>query len=133
MSFPESLEIARPSTSPWSCVFGWAVGQSYSVYASFFQHVLKPVEVHLIAPKTNRILAAGQTGSLEEIISWHGLLSIILISVTLFVTVTILADFYLRSLRLRTRTVLPLHLPSDLAPAPPAVSLMGSAAATLPQ
>jgi hypothetical protein len=112
VSFSEYSGILRPHTSPWSCLVGWVVGESYSIHASFFQHVLKPVDVHVVVAKTSRILAAGQMGSLEEVISWHGLLSIVLISLALFVMVTILADFFLRFVRLRTPTILPLRLSS---------------------
>ena len=98
--------------SPWSCLAGWVVGESYSIYASFFERVLKPVDVHVVGVQTNRILAPGRIGSIEEVFAWHGFLSIVLVSLALFVMVTVLADFYLKSMRLHSLT-LPLRPRSE--------------------
>jgi hypothetical protein len=98
--------------SPWSCLAGWAVGESYSIHASFFERVLKPVDVHVVDVQTNRILAPGRIGSIEEVFAWHGFLSIVLVSLALFVMVTVIADFYLRSTRLHS-LMLPLGFRSE--------------------
>src|SRR5277367_2352857 len=102
MSFMTNSGILRSRISPWSRLAGWAVGESYSIYASFFGRVLKPVDVHVVEIQTNRILGSGRIGSLEEVFAWHGFLSIVLVSLALFVLVTVLADFYLRSMRLHS-------------------------------
>jgi len=78
------------------------VGESYSIYASFFQRVLKPVDVHVVDVQTNRMLAPGRIGSIEEVFAWHGFLSIVLVSLALFIMVTVFADFYLKSTRLHS-------------------------------
>jgi hypothetical protein len=112
MSFMRNPGILRSRISPWSCLAGWVVGESYSIYASFFERVLKPVDVHVVGVQTNRILAPGRIGSIEEVFAWHGFLSIVLVSLALFVLVTILADFYSRSTRLHS-LMLPLRLRSE--------------------
>ena len=91
---------------------GWVVGESYSIYASFFERVLKPVDVHVVDIQTNRILGSGRIGSVKEVFAWHGFLSIVLVSLALFVFVTVLTDFYMRSMRLRS-FMLPLRLRSE--------------------
>ena len=112
MSFMRNPGILRSRISPWSCLAGWVVGESYSIYASFFERVLKPVDVHVVGVQTNRILAPGRIGSIEEVFAWHGFLSIVLVSLALFVMVTVLADFYLKSTRLHSLT-LPLRPRSE--------------------
>jgi hypothetical protein len=112
MSFMTNSGILRSRISPWSRLAGWAVGESYSIYASFFGRVLKPVDVHVVDIQTNRILGSGRIGSLEEVFAWHGFLSIVLVSLALFVLVTVLADFYLRSMRLHS-PILALRLRSE--------------------
>ena len=102
----------RSRISPWSCLVGWVVGESYSIYASFFESVLRPVDVHVVDLQTNQILAPGRIGSIEEVFAWHGFLSIVLVSLALFVTVTVLADFYVRSMRLHS-LMLPLQFRSE--------------------
>jgi hypothetical protein len=88
----------------------WVVGEYCSIRAALFGHVLKPVDVHVVDAQTNRILATGQIGSLEEVIEWHGLLSKVLVSLALFAMVTVLAAFYLRLIRLRTPAMPPMRL-----------------------
>jgi hypothetical protein len=102
MSFMINSGILRSRISPWSYLAGWVVGESYSIHASFFERVLKPVDVHVVDIQTNRILAPGRIGSIEEVFAWHGFLSIVLVSLTLFALVTVLADFYVRSTRLHS-------------------------------
>ena len=112
MSFMKNSGILRSRISPWSCLAGLVVGESYSIYASFFERVLKPVDVHVVDVQTNRILAPGGIGSIEEVFAWHGFPSIVLVSLALFVMVTVLADFYLRSTRLHSH-MLTLRLRSE--------------------
>lgn len=112
MSFMTNSGILRSRISPWSCLVGWVVGESYSIYASFFESVLRPVDVHVVDLQTNQILAPGRIGSIEEVFAWHGFLSIVLVSLALFVTVTVLADFYVRSMRLHS-LMLPLQFRSE--------------------
>jgi hypothetical protein len=113
MSFLTYSGILRSRISPWSCLAGWLVGEVYSIYASFFEQVLKPVSVHVVDIHTNRILASGQIGSIEEVFAWRGFASIILVSLALFVVVTMLADLYFRAIRLRSPTMLPMRIPSE--------------------
>lgn len=112
MSFMTNSGILRSRISPWPCLAGWVVGESYSIYASFFESVLRPVDVHVVDLQTNQILAPGRIGSIEEVFAWHGFLSIVLVSLALFVTVTVLADFYVRSMRLHS-LMLPLQFRSE--------------------
>jgi len=112
MSFARNSYILRSRISRRSCFAGWVVGESYSIHASFFEHVLKPVDVHVVDIQTNRILAPGRIGSIEEVFAWHGFLSIVVVSLALFALVTVLADFYLRSTRLHS-TMLTLRLRSE--------------------
>jgi hypothetical protein len=106
MSFLRNSGILRSHIAPWSCLAGWVVGESYSIHASFFEHVLKPVDVHVVDVQTNRVLSLGRIGSIEEVFSWHGFLSIVLASLALFALVTLVTDLYLRSMRRRSPAIL---------------------------
>jgi hypothetical protein len=72
------------SIAPW--LAGCLMGETYSIYATFFGHILVPVHVYAVDPLTSRVLAAGQVGPLREVVELHGFVFVVLMAFALFLT-----------------------------------------------
>jgi hypothetical protein len=79
------LEPALSKTiSRLSLLTAVVASQAYLIHASFFGHALTPIGVYVIDPKTHLHLLAGQTGNIEEVFHWDGVIPTILIAVLVF-------------------------------------------------
>jgi len=56
--------------------------QTYLIHATFFGHSLTPIGVYVVDPNTHRHLMSGQIGKIEEVFYWNGLISTIVIAVS---------------------------------------------------
>jgi hypothetical protein len=88
-----------------SLLVGIVAGEAYSIYATFFAHVLTPATVYAIDRYTHRRLLPGQIGDLVEVFNWDGLIPILVFSLIAFALVwciTSITAKYARQFRRQT-------------------------------
>jgi hypothetical protein len=72
------------SAKRFGCLAGLVAGWTYSVYATFFAHVLTPPSVYVIDRYTHRHLLPGQIGDLSEVFNLDGLIHMLVLSLIVF-------------------------------------------------